>query len=94
MKGHLTVLYAGLIFSCISFNDLVVEPHVSNSHSVLSEGSGFVGANRGSGTQSFDGFKILDQAVLGSHSFGSECQAHSHSGQESFRHVSYDDACA
>jgi len=70
------VLNTRLILSGVGLNDLVVEPHVSDSHSVLSQGSSLVGADGGGGSQSFDGFQVLDQAVLGGHALGSECQTH------------------
>lgn len=59
-----------LVLSSISLVDLVVEPHVSNSHAVLSQSSSFVGADGGCGTQSLNGLEILHQAVLTSHTLG------------------------
>lgn len=85
------VLHSGLILSGVSLNDLVVEPHVSDSHSVLGEGAGLVGADGGGGSQSLDGFQVLDQAILGGHALGGECQTHSDSGKQTFGHVGHND---
>lgn len=64
------VIRTGLIFSGIGGNNLVIKPHVSDSHTVLGQSSGLIGANGGGGSQSFDGFQVLDQAVLLCHTFG------------------------
>lgn len=80
-----------LIFSGVSFDDMIVEPHVSDSHSVLSQCSRLVWADSWGGSKRLDSLQILDQAVLGSHSLGSESQADGDSGQQTFWHVSDND---
>ena len=81
-----------MIFSGIGFNDLIVEPHVGDGHAVLSQRSGFVGANGRRGSERFDGFQILDQTVLASHAFGSERQTDGDGGEQTFGYVGHDDA--
>ena len=81
----------GLILSGVGFLDLVVEPHVGDGHSVLGESTGLVGANGRGGTKGFDGFEVLDEAVLLGHSLGGEGEADSDSGEETFWDISDDD---
>jgi hypothetical protein len=90
-RAGAVVLHSGLIFSGVGLNDLVVEPHVSDSHSVLGEGSCLVRADGGGGSQGLDGFQVLDQAILGGHALGGERQTHSDSGEQTFGHVGHDD---
>lgn len=66
----------GLIFSGVCLMDLIVEPHVSDSHAVLRQRSGFIRADGGSGSQSLHSLQILHQAVLTGHSLGCEGQTH------------------
>ena len=75
---------SGLILSRVSFLDLVVEPHVSDGHSVLGQSTGLVGADGGGGTKGLDSFQVLDEAVLLGHSLGGEREADSDSGEETF----------
>lgn len=70
---------------------MIVEPHVSDSHSVLSQCSRLVRADSWGGSERLDSLQILDQAVLGRHSLGSESQTHGDSGQQAFWHVSDND---
>lgn len=56
--------------------DLIVKPHMRNSHAVLSQGPCLVRADGGSGAQGFDSFQVLNQAVLASHALGSQRQTH------------------
>lgn len=56
--------------------DLIVEPHVGHSHPVLGQGSRLVRTDGGGGAQSFHGLQVLHQAVLTSHSLGSQRQTH------------------
>lgn len=90
-SSQLTVLYTGLIFGGVSLNDLIVKPHVSYSHSILSQRAGLIGADSGSGAKGLDGFQIFDQAVLGGHTFCSQGQTHSYRSQQTLRYVGYDD---
>ena len=80
-----------MIFSRVGFDDLTVEPHVGNCHSVLGQRSSLVGADGRGGSQCFDGFQVFDQAVLAGHSFGRQCQADGDGGQKTFGHVGHDD---
>merc|ERR1711962_1744499 len=65
-----------LLLSGICLRNLIIEPHVSNSHPVLSECSSLVGADTRCGSKSFYSFQVLDQASLCSHPLGSESEAH------------------
>ena len=76
----------GLIFSGVGFDDVVVEPHVGDSHAVLGEGARLIRADRRRRSQSFDGFQVLDQTVLAGHTFGRKSQTHRHGSQQTFRH--------
>lgn len=91
--SELTVLYSRLVLSGVGFDDLVVEPHVGDSHPVLRKSSSLVGADGGSGAEGLDGFQVLDQAVLGGHALGSQGQAHGHSSEQTFGHVGDNDTC-
>jgi len=75
---------SGLILSRVSFLDLVVEPHVSDGHSVLGKSTGLVRADGGGGTKGLNGFQVLDEAVLFGHALGGESKADSDSGEETF----------
>lgn len=76
-----TILNSGLVFGGVSFNDLVIEPHVGDSHPVLCQGSGLIRADGGRRSECLYGLQILDQAILGSHSLGSQSQTYCYSGQ-------------
>ena len=65
---------------------------MSDGHSVLGQSSGLVRANGWGRTQGLDGFQVLDEAVLWGHSLGGQGEADSDGGQETFGHVSDDDA--
>lgn len=56
--------------------DLIVEPHVGDSHAVLRQGAGFIRADGGGGPQSLHSLQILHQAVLPGHALGREGQTH------------------
>lgn len=81
MTLQLTILYTGLVLGGVSLNDLIVKPHVSHGHSVLSQRAGLIGADSGGGAESLDSFQIFHQAVLGGHTFCSQCQTHSDCSQ-------------
>ena len=81
-----------LILSGISLDDLVVKPHVSDSHPVLGERSSLVRANGRSRAERLDGLQVLDQAVLASHSLGRQRQTDGDGGQQTLGHVSDDDS--
>ena len=49
---------------------------MGDSHSVLGEGSGLVGADGGRGAQSFDSLQVLDEAILGRHALSGQSEAH------------------
>ncbi len=67
IKGGSTLVLCG-----VCFMNLVVKPHVSDGHSVLGQSSGLVRADGGGRSKSLHGFKILHQAVLLGHTFGSQ----------------------
>ena len=54
--------------------DLVVEPHVRDSHAVLRESPGLVGADDGGGAEGLDTLEVLHQAVLLRHALGRQRQ--------------------
>ncbi len=56
--------------------DLIVEPHVGDSHAVLRQGAGFIRADGGCGSQCLHSLQILHQAVLTGHALGRERQTH------------------
>lgn len=62
--------------------DLIIEPHMSDGHAVLCQGSSLIWADGGSGAQSLDSFKVLHQAVLSSHAFSCEGQTYLHGETE------------
>ena len=45
---------------------------MSDGHSVLGKGTGLIGADGGGAAKGFHSFQVLDQAVLTSHTFGSQ----------------------
>ena len=65
-----------LVFSGVSLMDLIVEPHVGYGHPVLGQRACLVRADGGGGAQSLHSLQVLYQAVLTSHSLGSECETH------------------
>jgi len=67
-----------LIFTGVGFEDLIIEPHVSDGHAVLGQRAGLVRADRRRGAQSLHRFQVLHQTVLARHSFGCQSQAHLH----------------
>jgi hypothetical protein len=83
-RAGAVVLHSGLILSGVGLDDLVVD-------SVLGEGAGLVRADGGGGSQSLDGFQVLDQAILGGHALGGERQTHGDSGEQTLGHVGHDD---
>ncbi len=64
---------------------------MGDSHSVLGQSSGLIGANGRGWTQGLDGFQVLDEAVLWGHALGGQGEADSDGGQETLRDVSDDD---
>lgn len=60
--------------------DLIVKPHVGDSHAVLRQGAGFIRADGGGGSQSLHSLQILHQAVLTGHALGREGQTHLRDG--------------
>ena len=72
--SSLAKLATRLVLRGVVGDDVVVEPHVSDRHPVLSQRSGLVGANGRRGSQCFDRLQILDQAILLGHSLGSQRQ--------------------
>lgn len=91
LSSQLTILYTGLVLGGVSLNDLIVKPHVSHSHSVLSQRAGLIGADGGGGAEGLDGFQVFHQAVLGGHTFCSQGQTHRDGSQKTFGYVGYDD---
>ena len=91
-RRRTVVLDAGLVFSGIGLDDLIVEPHVRDGHTILGQSARFVGANGRGRAKRLDGLEILDQAILGGHALGREGQAHGDSGQQTLWHVSDDDS--
>ena len=65
-----------LILAGISLDDLVVEPQVSDGHTVLCQCSGLVRADGGSGSQSLHSFQVLHQTVLAGHTLSSQGQTY------------------
>ena len=65
---------------------------MGDGHSVLGKSTGLVGANGGGGTEGFDSFEVLDQAVLFRHSLGGKSQADSDSSEETFWDIGDDDS--
>ena len=65
---------------------------MGDGHPVLSQSTGFIGTDSGSGSQSFDGFQILNQAILLGHSFSGQSQAYSDGGQKTFWNIGDDDS--
>lgn len=71
----------------LGFVDLLVVDNVGNGHSVASESSGFIGADDGDGSESFDDFEVLDQDTYLEHSLGGESQGDGHLRKETFGDV-------
>jgi len=65
-----------LIFTDVGLDDLIIEPHVCDRHSVLRQCASLVWTDRRSRAQSFDRLEVLDETVLTCHSLRSQCQAH------------------
>merc|ERR1719336_2872195 len=80
-----------LVLRGVRLHDLVVEPHVRDSHPVLGEGASLVRADARGGAEGLDSLQVLHQAVLGGHPLGGEGETHSDSGKETFRDVGHDD---
>lgn len=64
---------------------------VGNSHLVLSEGTGFIGADAGSRSKSLNGFEVLDEDHLLGHSLGGKSKRNGDGSEETFWDVSDDD---
>ncbi len=71
VKGGSTLVLCG-----VCYMNMAVKPHVSDGHSVLGQSSGLVRADGGGRSKSLHSFKILHQAVLLCHTFGSQSQTH------------------
>lgn len=89
--GSSSLFLAGLSFGGITLMDGFIVPHVSDSHSVLGESSCLIRANGRCRSKGLDSFKILDKAVLASHSLGGKSKAHSDGSDQSFWDVGDDD---
>ena len=76
LRSHLSTALTRLVLGGVGLVDLVVEPHVGHSHPVLGQGAGLVRADGGGGAQGFHSFQVLHQAVLLSHTFGSQGQTY------------------
>jgi len=57
-------------------DDTIVEPHVCDSHAILSQRACLIGADRRRRAQSFDRLQILHQTVLAGHPFSGQRQAY------------------
>merc|ERR1712142_1236865 len=75
----------------MGFDNCGIKPHMSDCHPVLCQGTSLIRANGGCGTQSFYSFQVLNKAILGCHSLGSECQTHSHSSKKTLRYIGNND---
>jgi len=82
--------FSGLVFSGINVNNLVIEPHMGDGHPVLGQSTGFIGTDSRSGTESLDGFQVLNQTVFLGHSLSSQSQANGDGSQKTFWDVSDD----
>mmetsp|Transcript_781 Transcript_781/g.1802 ORF Transcript_781/g.1802 Transcript_781/m.1802 type:complete len:446 (+) Transcript_781:1463-2800(+) len=71
----------------IGRNNLVVVPHMCNSHAVLGQSTGLVGTNSTGGAQGLYRFQVLHQYLLLGHALRSQGQRHSHGGQQTFWHI-------
>lgn len=60
-----------------------------HAHSVLSQGSSFVGTNYCNGSQSFNNVEIINKHSLFEHLVGSDCKGYSELGQKSFGNISH-----
>ena len=63
-------LLTRLVIAGVGLHDAVVEPHVSDRHSVLGQGSRLVRADGRRGAQRLHGLQVLHQTILAGHSFG------------------------
>jgi len=71
---------------------LIIEPYVRNKNFVLGQSSGFVRANDGGRTKSFDGLEVLDKTIFGSHFLGRQCKGDCHGYKETLWHHGNDGA--
>ena len=90
-----------LVFRCELFlvrlpvvfgvDDILADPEVGHSHSVLSERAGLIGADARGGSESLDGLKVLNEDLLLMHALGSQSKGNSYGGEETLGHVSDND---
>ena len=64
---------------------------MSDRHTILGQCASLIRTDGRSGSQGFNSFQILNQAVLFSHTLGSQSQANCDSSQQSFGYVGDDD---
>ena len=64
---------------------------MSDGHTVLGQGTGFIRANSRSGSESFDRFQVFDETIFLGHSLGGESETDSYSSEETFGHIGDND---
>ena len=90
-RARAVVLQSGLILGRVRLDDLIVEPHVGNGHTILGEGARLVRADGRGRAQRLHRLEILHQAILRGHPFRGQREAHRDRGQQTLRHVRDDD---
>lgn len=65
-----------MVFTGVSYEDLIVEPQMGHGHPVLGQSPSLVWANDRGGAEGLHCFQVLHQAVLLGHPF--RCQRQSH----------------
>lgn len=87
----LIIRSAHLILASVDLNDMIVIPHVRNSHTILGQCTSLIRADSRRRSECLDGFQVLHQAVLLGHTLSRQGQAHSDSGEKTLRDVGDDD---
>ena len=71
--------------------NLLINPRVLDSHTVLRERTGLIRRNNGGGTKRFDSFEVLHENVLSVHALGGQRQGHGDGREETFGDVGDND---
>lgn len=65
-----------MVFTGVSYEDLIVEPQMGHGHPVLGQSPSLVWANDRGGAEGLHCFQVLHQAVLLGHPFSCQWQSH------------------
>ena len=78
-------MLTGLVLAGVCLDDVVVKPHVSDSHAVLRQCAGLVRADRRRRAERLHRLEVLHQTVLTRHSLRRQRQTHLQSAPKQWR---------